>query len=159
MNPAIPAALAVILAATGTVANGADGDRPAALGASDFAHLRFLEGTWQGAAPDGTIFRDRYAFSSDTSLTSQRLADDPTSAPTDSSTVSLEDGRIVSRWGEFSWTASEVRDGFVAFEPVGETPGSFSWKRVTADRVDVEQRWTDADGRKQGYVIELTRLQ
>lgn len=52
-----------------------------------------------------------------------------------------------------------VRAGFIAFEPLDDTPGSFCWTRVDSDHVNVSQRWTDGDGRTRSHVISLERVQ
>ena len=158
MTLALPLTALAVMAITGSPGPLASDAQTSGYTASDFSHLRFLEGVWQGAAPDGSRFRDRYTFTDATTLKSERLSNDVASEPTDSSTVTFANARIISRWGEFEWTASEVRDGFVNFEPLGQTPGSFSWTRVDADHVDVTQRWTDAEGVDQRYVISLERV-
>ena len=119
--------------------------------------LRFLQGRWSGRAPDGSTFYEEYDFPSPTTLRSRRFADATFGQSSDGSTVTLEEGEIVSRWGEFTWRASEVSDGFVAFEPLN-APSRFSWRRISADRVDVVQNWTDESGVAQSYIVQLSRI-
>ena len=42
----------------------------------NFAYLRFLEGRWQGHAPDGSYFYERYDFPAEGGLRSRRFPDD-----------------------------------------------------------------------------------
>ena len=124
---------------------------------ADLSRLRFLEGRWRGEGPDGRPFYEAYDFPEPARLRSRRYPDAEFSAPTDGSTVALEDGEIVSRWGAFTWRAVEVAAGRACFDPV-DAPSSFCWRRVDDDHVDVVQRWTDEDGRGQTYTVTLERV-
>ncbi len=121
-----------------------------------FENLRFLEGHWQGTAPGGSTFFDGYAFSGPTELRATHYADDSFGTPGDGSTVRLEAGEVVSRWGQFSWRATEISSDRACFEPINAS-GHFSWQRVSAQEVQVSQRWTDAEGTEQQYVFSLQR--
>lgn len=123
----------------------------------EMQQLRFLEGRWSGRAPDGSTFYEEYDFPSPTTLRSRRFADATFGRSSDGSTVTLEQGAILSRWGEFTWRASEISNGFVAFEPVN-APSRFSWRRISVDRVDVVQNWTDESGVAQSYTVPLSRV-
>ncbi len=124
---------------------------------TDFAQLRFLEGRWQGRAPDGSSFYEEYDFPDQVTMRSRRFPDATFRTSTDGSTASLEGGKIVSRWGEFSWTADSVQPGFVSFRPIN-APSAFSWRRVDDDSVEVAQRWRDANGIDQSYTVPLERI-
>ena len=152
----------MLLSAPGPAGALADGGRPAdagresvMYGEADFAKLKFLEGRWEGIAPDGSLFYEEYDFPAPGQFRSRRFDRDFTS-PSDGSTISLEDGAIVSRWGEFSWRAVTMEDGFAAFEQVN-APSNFSWRRVDPDRVEVRQEWTDEKGDAQSHVVPLVR--
>src|SRR5690606_11095614 len=125
--------------------------------ASDFAHLKFLEGRWEGTGPDGKPFYEEYSFPSSTEMRSSRYADDTFSAVQDGSVVALHDGRVTSTWQEFTWQASELTDGKACFTPVS-APSSFCWERVSSNSAQVTQRWTDQNGQAQQYVVPLRRL-
>ena len=68
-----------------------------------------------------------------------------------------KDGAILSRWGDFSWRASEITRDKACFEPIN-APSSFCWNRAGATTLEVTQRWTDAGGQEQTMTIALTRL-
>jgi hypothetical protein len=154
MSPARGAVAAgLLLAATLSVnAGGA-----AMFDRDDFAQLRFLEGRWQGQAPDGGAFYEQYDFPGEDTLRSQRFADQGFAAATDGSTVTLREGVVEARWGEFAWRASELAVGRACFEPVN-APGGFCWHRVDEDTLHVVQRWTDAQGQAQEAVLPLRRI-
>jgi hypothetical protein len=125
--------------------------------ATDLAHLRFLEGRWKGTGPDGKPFYEAYDFVDPDTFRSRRYADASFSTATDGSTVAVEGGAIVSRWGEYSWRAVEVTPQGVCFEPVN-APSSFCWRRAGDAAVEVVQRWTDAQGTAQSYTLVLDRI-
>ena len=119
-------------------------------------HFAFLEGRWVGKGPDGKPFYEGYRRVDPTTLVSERYADSTFSKIVDGSTVTLENGGIVSRWGDSSWRADEVRAGYASFTPV-EAPSAFTWRKIDADTVEVIQRWTDEAGTEQEYALELKR--
>lgn len=123
----------------------------------DLARLRFLEGRWKGTGPDGSAFFEEYDFPDPETLRSRRYADERFTASTDSSTVTLENGAVLSRWGEFTWRASEISPGRACFVPVA-APSSFCWDRRTESLVEVTQRWTDETGKELSYTVPLERL-
>ena len=124
---------------------------------ADLAKLEFLQGRWQGEAPDGSPFFEEYAFASPDELRSTRFTSSDFVEASDGSTVRLEAGQLISRWNEFSWRASSLSEGAVCFEPL-QAPSSFCWERISADEVRVTQRWTDAEGAPQQYALSLRRI-
>ena len=125
--------------------------------AADFAHLKFLEGRWEGIGPDGKPFYEQYVFPSEGEMRSIRFADASFAEPADGSVVALDDGRVASTWGEFTWEASELVPGKACFIPVN-APSSFCWERLSATSAQVTQRWVDEHGSPQQYVVPLRRL-
>lgn len=123
----------------------------------DFAHLRFLEGRWEGTGPDGNRFYEQYAFPSDSEMTSTRFADATFAEASDGSVVAMDGDRVISTWGEFTWQASELTAGEACFVPVN-APSSFCWKQLSDTSAQVTQRWTDEHGKPQQYVVPLRRL-
>lgn len=125
--------------------------------AEQFAGLKFLEGRWTGTASDGTAFFEEYTFPDATTMRSRRFGDPSFVTMSDESKVTLEDGRIVSRWGEYSWQAAELGDGMIRFEAVA-APGGFTWRRVDPNTIEVQQRWRDPRGKPQSQILLLHRL-
>ena len=124
---------------------------------ADFAHLRFLEGRWEGIGPDGTRFYEQYSFPRTEEMRSTRFADATFAQPQDGSLVALDGGRVVSTWQTFTWEASELAPGKACFTPLN-APSAFCWERVSDAEARVTQRWTDEHGRPQQYVVQLRRL-
>jgi hypothetical protein len=71
--------------------------------------------------------------------------------------VYVQDGQIVSQHYGDTWRATEVRDGFAAFEPVNASD-AFHWKRIDANTVELLRRTTGEDGKPQSYTIMLKRV-
>lgn len=124
---------------------------------SSFSQLRFLEGRWKGIGPDGKEFFEEYVLAEPMLLRSIRHADAAFDQATDGSTIALKDGVITSTWGQFTWKATSLGPAKACFEPVN-APSSFCWERVAPDRLTVTQRWTDADGKEQSFVLTLDRV-
>lgn len=143
-----------LLAATALSANA--GDTVPVFTESDFQQLKFLEGRWQGRDPQGKLFYEQYDFPDALTLRSLRFASADFAKSTDSSTVSFEDGAIVSRWGQFSWRAAQVTPDKACFEPIA-APSAFCWS-VSGARLNVVQRWKDASGKEQSMTLPLTRV-
>lgn len=125
--------------------------------AQDFARLVFLEGRWEGTGPDGAPFYEQYSVTGAGEMRSSRYADARFDAVQDGSVIALEDGRITSTWNGFTWEAVEVTADKACFTPVN-APSAFCWQRISEREVHVTQRWTDAEGQAQQYVIPLRRL-
>ena len=123
---------------------------------SDMTKLNFLVGRWSGQGPDGKTFYEEYDFSEPTVFRSRRFPDSRFLEATDGSTVELRGNQIISTWGEFTWEATTVTNGFVEFRPVN-APSSFSWRETGPETVEVVQNWTDENGEAQHYTIALTR--
>lgn len=100
----------------------------------DFAQLEFLEGRWQGKGPGGSTFYEQYSFHGSHEMKSSRFAD--------SSFVSLQYGKVISVWNQFSWQASELSAGKACFSPIN-APSSFCWEQISDTLVHVTQRWSD----------------
>lgn len=124
---------------------------------TDLAQLKFLEGRWKGIGPDGKPFYEAYDFPDPATFRSRRFPDARFSAPSDGSTVTLQDGQLVSRWGEYTWRAVEVTQHQACFEPMN-APSAFCWRRSGDATVEVVQRWTDQSGTAQTYTVRLERL-
>ena len=114
-------------------------------------------GTVRGKAPDGAEFFEEYAFPSEAKMQSRRAVDITFIEFSDGSAVTLGDGRIASKWGEFEWRAVSITSDAVHFEP-NNAPSSFSWQRRSADEIAVVQEWTDGNGKAQSYTPTLDRI-
>ncbi|AOS44419.1 hypothetical protein Verru16b_01481 [Lacunisphaera limnophila] len=124
---------------------------------AQFARIRFLEGRWKGIGPDGKEFFEEYVLTGPTRFEANRHGDASFSERKDGSTVTLQDGVILSTWGRYTWKAVSLTDTKACFEPMN-APSSFCWERISPETVTVTQRWNGEDGKEQSYVLTLTRV-
>lgn len=122
----------------------------------DFAQLQFLTGRWKGQSADGKDFYEEYERPEPNVFRSHRYASAAFDQRTDGSTISFQDGDVVSHWGEFSWKASSIGRDSAVFEPVN-APSRFEWRRVDDATLEAHQRWS-ADGKEQQHTIRMTRV-
>lgn len=122
----------------------------------DFAQLQFLTGRWKGQSADGKDFYEEYERPGPNVFQSHRYASAAFDQRTDGSTISFQDGDVVSQWGEFTWKASRIGSDSAVFEPVN-APSRFEWRRVDDATLEAHQRWT-ADGKEQQHTIRMTRV-
>lgn len=122
----------------------------------DFAQLDFLAGRWKGETPDGKPFYEEYDRPEPNVYRSRRFTDATFSEYGDGSTITLEEGEVVSQWGEFTWRASRIAPDAASFDPVN-APSHFSWHRIGADTLEARQRWS-ADGKEQHYTITMVHI-
>ncbi len=122
----------------------------------DFAQLQFLEGRWKGESPDGKAFFEQYDRPEPGVFRSRRFPDAGFAEHSDSATISLRDGDVISQWNEYSWRATRIAPDGADFEPVN-APSRFSWRRVDDRTLEATQRWT-AEGKEQQYTLQMTRL-
>ncbi|GEM_PF-690291 len=130
--------------------------QPRTFSQRDFEQLKFLEGRWQGKAPDGEAFYEEFRFESPTRMRATRYTDQRYAQVEDSSIMALEGGTVTSTWKEYRWRASALDEGQACFEPV-DGQIAFCWKRIADGRVDVIQRFPDEQGRPLQYVLQLQR--
>lgn len=122
----------------------------------EFSRLDFLTGRWKGETPDGKPFYEEYDRPEPGVFRSRRFSDATFSEHTDGSTITFDNGEVMSRWGEFSWRATRIDADEASFDPVN-APSRFSWRRVDASSLEAHQRW-QADGEEHHYTIHLARL-
>jgi len=122
----------------------------------DFARLQFLTGRWKGTTPDGKPFYEEYDRPEPTVFRSRRFTDASFAEHSDGSTITFQDGEVISQWGEFTWRAEDIGPDVAAFAPVN-APSHFAWHRIDADRLEARQRW-EADGKEQRLTIALARI-
>lgn len=102
---------------------------------ADFGGLRWLEGSWRGALPDGGYFYERYRFVDDSTIVMQGFPDSTFSAPNDSSRISLR-GQTVASDGGVRYVATQLDPRSVSFAPTRAGANDFTWTR------DSENAWT-----------------
>lgn len=121
----------------------------------DFAKLQFLQGRWKGTNPDGKEFTEEYQRPEPGVLQSHRRDGAQSGEAKAGAPITLEEGEILSRWGEHTWRAAEIHPDGATFTPVS-APSTFIWRLVDDATLEATQRW-NADGREQEHTVRLTR--
>ena len=101
----------------------------AAVTQDQFSGLKWLEGYWRGAAPDGPPFYERYVFADDSSISMYVFPDSTFSAPNDSAKVTLRAGTLRDSGRTASWVASYIDSTRVDFAPEWGATNTFTWQK------------------------------
>lgn len=94
-----------------------------------FSGLKWLEGYWRGAAPQGSPFYERYVFTNDSSISMYVFPDSTFAAPNDSATVTLRAGTVRDSGRTASWVASHIDSTRVDFAPEWGATNTFTWQK------------------------------
>lgn len=104
-----------------------------AFAVSDFAKLRFVEGTWTGTAPGERTYYERCRFADDTTVEITYYADSTFTHETGTGRLYLSVGRIFHTMGPQRWGATHVDDDGVYFVPQSNAQNTFAWSRDSKD--------------------------
>lgn len=105
----------------------------ASITSDQFAGLKWLEGYWRGAAPDGPPFYERYAFADDSSIAMYTFSDSTFAAPSDSARVTLRGGVVRDAGNSASWVATRLDSMSVDFAPEWGATNTFTWQKDGED--------------------------
>jgi hypothetical protein len=122
----------------------------------EFSQLEFLTGRWKGVSADGKEFFEEYDRPEPTVFHSRRYPDASFSTHSEGSTISFQDGEVVSQWHEFTWRAASIGPDRASFAPVN-APSEFNWLREDDATLVATQRLTVA-GKLQQYTMRLEKM-
>lgn len=94
---------------------------------TDFRHLRWLEGSWIGTAPDQSPLYERFHFTSDSTADITFYRDSAFSQPTGTGRVYLTVGRVYHTYGSGRWGATHLDSASVFFIPQLNAHNTFEW--------------------------------
>lgn len=103
--------------------------KAATVAPEEFATLKWIEGYWRGAAPDGPPFYERYAFTDDSTIAMYVFPDSTFAAPNDSAHVALRGGILRDSGRTASWVASRLDSTSVDFAPEWGATNTFTWRK------------------------------
>jgi hypothetical protein len=153
----LAAALAIFAPPIARAQSSQRGQPRTPFGASDFAKLRWLEGTWAGrAAGESPIFA-RYHVVSDSTLEISYFRDSSFAQPSGTGRVYLTVGRIFQTFGPGRWGASNVDSTGVFFVPQLNAHSSLAWSRQSPDVWTLTQR-TGLGGHERVTVYQMKRV-
>jgi hypothetical protein len=146
-------------AAAGTAAAPATQASPAgSFTLADFAHLRYLDGSWRGKLPDGKYFYERYRIVDDSTIAMQGFSDSTYATVSDSSRIALRGTTVASEGPASRWEATRLDSTSVDFVSARNSSSGFTWKRETADRWTATIRSTGGDGQARSTVYNMERV-
>ena len=124
---------------------------------ADFAHLRFLDGSWRGKLPDGKYFYERYRIVDDSTFAQQGFTDSTYATANDSSRISLR-GTTVAVEAASRWEATRLDATGVDFTSLKTPTSSFTWTPKSADKWTATIKSVGSDGQARSTVYEMERV-
>lgn len=109
-------------------------------GATDFAHLRWLEGSWIGTAPGQSSLYERFRFTSDSTADITFYRDSAFAQSVGTGRVYLTVGRVYHTYGSGRWGAAHLDSASVFFVPQANAHNTFEWTYQSPDAWTATQR-------------------
>lgn len=125
---------------------------------AQFRQLRWLEGRWRGALPDGGSFYEQYRWLDDSTIAMHGFADSTFTRATDSARISLRFGVVANDGAAARWVATSLDSSSVHFVPMRGASNSFSWVRESPTRWTATLQSTTREGRARSTVYEMQRI-
>lgn len=108
--------------------------------ASDFAHLRWLEGSWIGTAPGQSPLYERFHFTSDSTADIGFYRDSAFTQQAGTGRVYLTVGRVYHTYGSGRWGATHLDSASVFFIPQLNAHNTFEWTYQSPNAWTATQR-------------------
>jgi hypothetical protein len=162
MKSFIRALLVAVVAGTTLFAGGAaaqasqKGQPKTAFAVSDFAKLRWLEGSWAGTAPGESPIYERCHFANDSTIDITYYRDPALASESGTGRVYLTTGRIYYTFGPGRWGASHVGNDAIFLVPQVNAHNTFGWKQLTPDTWTSTVR-SGVSGQDRITVYQMTR--
>ena len=158
MNILMKSALLGLMAAAPVFAQSSQRGQPTTPFAStDFAKLKWLEGTWRGSAPGQDPFYERYHFVNDSTIEISYYRDSTLTRETGTGRVYLTVGRIFHTTGPGRWGATRVDSSGIYFIPQVNARNTFAWAYQSGDSWTATLR-SGASGRETVTVYDMKRM-
>ena len=123
---------------------------------SDFAHLRWLEGSWIGTAAGQTTLYERFHFTTDSTAEITFYRDPGFSQVSGTGRVYLTVGRVYHTYGSGQWGAARLDSASVYFIPQVNAHNTFEWTYQSPDAWTAVQR-SGMAGREHVVTYQMRR--
>jgi len=134
-------AASCIVAATAAQAQSSMRGQPRTpFGATDFAHLKWLEGSWIGTASGQSSLYERFHFTTDSTADITFYRDSAFTQPAGTGRVYLTVGRVYHTYGPGRWGAARLDSASVFFVPQANAHNTFEWTYQSPDAWTATQR-------------------
>jgi hypothetical protein len=163
MNTLVKSALrraaffALVAAAPGFAQSSQRGQPTTPFAATDFAKLKWLEGTWRGNATGQDPFYERYHFVNDSTIEISYFRDSTLTRESGTGRVYLTVGRIFHTTGPGRWGATRVDSSGIYFIPQVNARNTFAWTYQSGDTWTATLR-SGATGRETVTIYEMKRM-
>lgn len=138
--------LAAIGVTLGACASGnAQIDDPNTISRTEFAQLRWLEGTWRGSGVNQAPFFERYRFTNDTTLTIETFSDSTLATVSETSLYVLSNGKLGNVHPKARWEATKLTDRAVTFSPIAGVRNTFIWQHENQNAWTAILLWPATD--------------
>jgi hypothetical protein len=124
---------------------------------TDFAKLRWLEGTWSATATDETPFFARYHFANDSTMDITYFRDSTLTQESATGRVYLTVGRVYHTFGSGRWGATNVDSSGAFFIPQVNAHNTFAWTFQSPNAWTLTQR-TGLSGHERVTVYHMRRM-
>ena len=125
---------------------------------SDFSHLRWLEGSWRGALPEGGSFFETYHVVDDSTIAMHGYPDSTFRSATDSARITLRGFTVVDEGTTSRWVATRLDSMAVQFEPEAGGSNDFLWERESPDKWLATIRSRDRKGSVRTIMYPMRRI-
>lgn len=125
---------------------------------TDFATLRFLNGSWRGRLPDGTYFYERYRIVDDSTIAMQGFSDSTFKTASDSSRITLRGTTIASEGATSRWEATRLDPTGVEFASTRNPGNGFAWHSESANLWTATIKSRGADGKTNTTDYRMERV-
>jgi hypothetical protein len=151
------AAVLGLIAAAPVLAQSSRSQPATPFAATDFAKLKWLEGSWRGSATGQEPFYERYHFVNDSTIEISYYRDSTLTRESGTGRVYLTVGRIYHTPGPGRWGATRVDSSGVSFIPQVNARNTFAWSYQSGDTWTATLR-SGASGRETVTVYEMKRM-
>lgn len=137
---AMAASCFVVAVTTAQAQSSMRGQPRTPFGATDFAHLRWLEGSWIGTAPGQSSLYERFHFTSDSTVDITFYRDSAFTQAAGTGRVYLTVGRVYHTYGSGRWAATRLDSATVYFVPQLNAHNTFEWAYQSPNAWTATQR-------------------
>ena len=131
---------------------------PGRYAVNDFSHLRWLEGSWRGALPEGGSFFETYRVVDDSTIFMHGYPDSTFRNATDSARITLRGFTVLDQGTTSRWVATRLDSTTVQFEPERGGSNDFIWERESPDKWLATLHSRDRQGSPRTIMYPMQRV-
>ena len=124
----------------------------------DFQHLRWLDGSWRGALPEGGSFFETYRVVDDSTISMYGYPDSTFRQATDSARIVLRGTTVSDEGATTRWVATRLDSLAVEFAPARGGANDFIWEPESPDKWLATLHSRDARGAPRTIMYPMHRI-